>query len=66
MTRPVAALLAALVVAVVALAAVLALSVQQQRETDRELSRLAECVSILERNQGMPVDEPIMRCPIYN
>lgn len=40
--------------------------VQQQRETDRELSRLVECLSILELNQGMPGDEAIMGCPIYN
>lgn len=66
MTRPVTVLLAALVVAVLALGFVLALVLQQQRESNRELSRLSECVSILERNQGTPADEPLMRCPIYN
>ena len=56
----------ALAVAVTALAVTTVVLLQQQREQRRELSRLADCVSVLERNQGRPADEPIMGCPIIN
>lgn len=49
----------ALVVAVVLLG-------QEQQRQDRQLSRLSECVSTLERNQGVPQGEVIEGCPIYN
>ncbi len=66
MTPRVKALMAALTLAVVALTVGLALLLQEQREQDQRLSRLDRCVSILERNQGTPADQPIMGCPIYN
>lgn len=66
MTRGVKVLLAALTLAVVALAVGLAVSMQEQRDQEQRLSRLARCVAILERNQGTPPDQPVMGCPIYN
>lgn len=66
MTRQVTALLAALTLAVVALAVGLVLLLQEQREQEQRLSRLERCVSILDRNQGTPPDQPIKGCPIYN
>lgn len=48
------------------LAVVVVLLVQEQRQQSRELTRLAECVSILERNRSVPDGSPIMACPIYN
>ncbi len=64
-------LVAALAVAVVALSVAIALLVREQREPGRELARLAECVSTLERNQGSAQRTPdgellIMSCPLYN
>lgn len=60
-----------LAVVVVGLAAAVALLVREQREQGRELARLTECVSTLERNQGSPQRTPegevlIMGCPLYN
>ncbi len=53
-------------VVVLVLAASLVYLFQQQREQARELSRLQNCVSIIERNQDAPFRGPIMGCPIYN
>lgn len=66
MTRLVKVLAAALMLTVVALTTGLLLLLQEQREQEQRLSRLTQCVSILERNQGTPPDQPIMGCPIYN
>ena len=51
--------------AVILAVAVVWLSQEQKRQA-RELSRLAECVSTLERNQGTPQGQPVRGCPIYN
>lgn len=64
-------LTAVLAVAVLALTVAVALLVQEQRQQGRELARLAECVSTLERNHGSPQRPPegetlIMSCPLYN
>lgn len=64
MTRLTAALLGLLAVAVIALALALVAVRDRQQEQERELSRLTSCVSLLERNQLTPPDEPIMGCPI--
>ena len=64
MTRLTAAVLGVLTVAVIALAVVLVGMRDRQQEQERELSRLTNCVSILERNQTAPPDELIMGCPI--
>ncbi len=62
---------AVLALAIVALTVVAALLVREQREQGRELARLSECVSTLERNQGSPQRTPegellVMGCPLYN
>jgi len=64
-------LVTVLAVAVVALSVAVALLVREQREQGRELARLTECVSTLERNQGSPQRTPegeslIMSCRLYN
>ncbi len=51
---------------VLVFAASLIYLVQEQRQQARELARLKNCVSILERNQGMPSGDRIMGCPIHN
>lgn len=66
MTRGVKVLLAALTLAVVALVVGCVLLLQEQRDQEQRLTRLARCVAILERNQATPPDQPIMGCPIYN
>lgn len=66
MTRGVKVLLVALTLAVIGLAVGLGLALQEQLDQEQRLSRLARCVAILERNQGMPLDQPTMGCPIYN
>jgi hypothetical protein len=64
-------LVAVLAVAVVALSVAVALLVREPREQGRELARLTECVSTLERNQVSPQRTPegellISSCPLYN
>lgn len=60
-----------LAAAVVTLSVAVTLLVREQREQGRELARLTECVSTLERNQGSPQRTPdgellVMGCPLYN
>jgi hypothetical protein len=65
MTRLTAAVLGVLTLVVIAALALVLVGVRdRQQEQERELSRLTECVSILERNQMAPPGEPIMGCPI--
>jgi hypothetical protein len=64
-------LVAALTIAIVGLSVVVAFLVREQSEQGRELARLTECVSTLERNQGSPQrtregELLIMGCPLYN
>ena len=66
MSLRVNAFLAFLTLAVVALTVGLVLLLQEQRKQEERLSRLDRCVSILERNQGTPEDQPIIGCPIDN
>lgn len=57
--------------AVVALSVAVTLLAREQRDQGRELARLTECVSTLERNQGSPQRTPegellVMGCSLYN
>lgn len=64
MIRTGAAVLVALTV--VALVVAVVLLGQEQQRQGRQLSRLSECVSTLERNRGAPPGQPVPGCPIYN
>lgn len=66
MNRQLIALLAVLTFAVAALAVSTFLLLQAQREQKQQLNRLQDCLTILERNQGTPADQPTMGCPIYD
>ena len=64
-------LVVVLAFAVVALSAAVTLLGLEQRKQGRELARLTECVSTLERNQSSPPSTPegeglVMGCPLYN
>ncbi len=51
---------------VVALVVAVVLLGQEQERQSRQLSRLSECISTLERNQAVPHGQVIAGCPIYN